>query len=183
MAYSEILRHDPDGILLAGPEGILLQANPAAGKLLGHAPPASGADLFAWLSAKLLDSEGQELGASALRQRLEGTEDPDALGFAVRGEPDRWLRASLTPIPPPPSPREAICVRLVDVSREHRAALALQRARDELEIRVEERTEALRASEERYRIVTELSSDASFALEVGEKGSCGCAGTPPRWSR
>jgi PAS domain S-box-containing protein len=176
VAYSEILRHDPDGILLAGPEGTLLQSNPAAAKLLGEAPPGSGANLFGWLSARLIDSDGGELPPGALRQRLEAIEDPEALGFAVRGEPDRWLRASLTPIPPPPSPREAICVRLVDVSRERRAALALQGAHDELEVRVAERTEALRASEERYRIVSELSSDASFALEVGDDGAL-----RPRW--
>jgi PAS domain S-box-containing protein len=176
VAYSEILRHDPDGILLAGPEGTLLQSNPAAGKLLGEAPPGSGAELFGWLSARLIDSDGRELAPGVLRQRLEAIEDPEALGFAVRGEPDRWLRASLTPIPPPPSPREAICVRLVDVSRERRATLALQGAHDQLEIRVAERTEALRASEERYRMVSELSSDASFALEVGEGGAL-----RPRW--
>ena len=176
VAYSEILRHDPDGILLAGPEGSLLQSNPAAGKLLGHVPPGSSADLFAWLSERLIDADGRELSSSALRQRLEGAEDPDALNFAVCGEPDRWLRASLTPIPPPPSPREAICVRLVDVSRERRVALALQGAHDELEVRVGERTEALRASEERYRIVSELSSDASFAIDVGEDRS-----VRPRW--
>ena len=176
VAYSEILRHDPDGILLAGPEGTLLQSNPAAGKLLGQAPPASGANLFAWLAERLIDSGGLELSAAALHQRLEGGDDPDALSFAVRGEPDRWLRASLTPIPPPPSPREAICVRLVDVSRERHAAHALQGAHDELEARVAERTEALRASEERYRIVSELSSDASFAIDVGKDRS-----VRPRW--
>jgi len=176
VAYSEILRHDPDGILLAGPEGSLLQSNPAAGKLLGQAPPTSGAGLFDWLAERLIDSDGLELSPAALRQRLESNEDSDALSFAVRGEPDRWLRASLTPIPPPPSPREAICVRLIDVSRERRATLALQSAHDELEVRVAERTEALRASEERYRIVSELSSDASFAFDVGKDRSL-----RPRW--
>ena len=49
-------------------------------------------------------------------------------------------------------------------SESDRAAEVLRRAREDLEQRVEERTRELRESEERYRIVSELSSDFAFAF-------------------
>ncbi len=47
-----------------------------------------------------------------------------------------------------------------------RARRALRRAHEELEARVAERTAALRESETRYRVASELSSDLSFGLRV-----------------
>jgi PAS domain S-box-containing protein len=47
-----------------------------------------------------------------------------------------------------------------------RSLRALQRAREQLEQRVAERTAALRESEARYRVASELSSDLTFGLRV-----------------
>jgi PAS domain S-box-containing protein len=57
-----------------------------------------------------------------------------------------------------------LALQIAAVAR--RAEVALRRSRQELERRVDERTAELRASEERYRIVSELSSDYSFALRM-----------------
>jgi PAS domain-containing protein len=72
IASREVLRHDPDALLLLTPDGRLLGSNPAALDLLGLGAPAPGTSAFALLAARLCEPDG-----SPLR--------PDALGWSARG--------------------------------------------------------------------------------------------------
>ena len=86
--------------------------------------------------------------------------------FRLAGDDERWLRVWFTAIPSRRGRAVALSLRLSDVTEAQRAAAVLRRAHDELERRVAERTEELRTSEERYRAVSELSSDVSFAFRI-----------------
>jgi PAS domain S-box-containing protein len=57
-----------------------------------------------------------------------------------------------------------------DVTDLRRATAELQRSKDELEIRIQERTAELRASEERYRLITDVTSDYVLTIRRDEAG-------------
>jgi PAS domain S-box-containing protein len=170
VATREVLLHARDGVLVASPRGRLLYANPAALALLDVAVPVSETSVFGLLGARLRDERGGPLDGRELVDRL--LRAPGGPGDAVvRGlAGERWLRVHPTAIPGRGGATAAISLQLTDVTESQRAAAALVRARDELERRVAERTAALRASEERYRLVSELSSDTSFGVWVRPGG-------------
>jgi PAS domain S-box-containing protein len=172
IAALEILRHDPDGIVLASPTGRLLYANPAALDLLELESPDPELNAFSVLSRRLRNAEGQGLEAGELALFL-GRQSAAAEGgtFRLADDGERWFRVQLTPIPSRRQPVVALSLRLSDVSEQQRAASIMRHSHDELERRVRARTDELRASEERYRTVSELSSDVSFGFLLKRDGS------------
>ncbi|MBW1686870.1 MAG: response regulator [Deltaproteobacteria bacterium] len=167
VASRQILHHDFDGLLIATSDARVHYVNPAAFELLDIETPPPDANVFALLAARLRDAAGGVVRAADLEERLR-REPADAEGvtFRLAGGDERWLRISFTAIPSRRGRVVALSLRLSDVTEAQRAAAILRRAHDELERRVAERTEELRTSEERYRAVSELSSDASFAFRI-----------------
>lgn len=155
-------QHDPEGLLVVSPEGRLLHANPAGLAVLGLDEEGPGRDVFGRLAERLRDSSGRPLDARRLRTRLERA-GPLAQGVRLT-DGDRFFRVQMTPIPSRRGEILALLLRFVDITE-------LRRIREALEETIEERTAELRASEERYRMVSELSSDGSFSIRVLQDGS------------
>lgn len=168
IALREIIRHDHDGVVLVDPEGFWLYSNPAASQLIGTEMAAVDHDVLATLSDRLLDPGGQAVRRDALASLLlrAGTASGPSLDL-YQAEGERWLRLTATGIPSRSGRVVAISLRFQDVTGQRRAEAALRQSRDELEQRVAERTAALRASEERYRMISKLSSDVSFGCRLG----------------
>jgi PAS domain S-box-containing protein len=171
VAAREVLRHSRDGMLLASPGGRLVYVNPAAAEMLALRSELHPPSLYALLDERLREPDGAPLEARALVARLLGQPGgpSDAVACSPGGE--RWLRIHPTAIPGRSGATAAISLQLSDVTEERRAAAALLRARDELERRVAERTAELRQSEERYRLVSELSSDTAFGCWLRPDGT------------
>jgi len=167
IASRQILHHGVDGLLVATPEGGVQYVNPAAFALLDIEAPPPGANVFSLLAARLRDAAGGAIQPAQLEEQLRREPaDAEAITFRLAGGDERWLRISFTAIPSRHGRIVALSLGLSDATEAQRAATVLRRAHDELERRVAKRTEELRTSEERYRVVSELSSDASFAFRI-----------------
>lgn len=168
VAEREVLRHHPDALLVTGLDGRLLSVNPAGRRLLGleDQPLEGEGDGYSILSARVSRADGGRFDARAeiplLAQNGEEVSLRDAVG--------RFLELSITEVPVAGGRAGAYALRISDVSRLQRAAAAVRQERDALEERVAERTRELRESETRYRAVSQLSSDASFALRLEAGG-------------
>jgi signal transduction histidine kinase len=143
VALHEILRRDPDGVLLLDRGGRLLLWNPAAEKLLETLLLEPDMPLFDVL-AKRLEAEpgGPRLsGAHELTELLTQSGECRPVFRYVGWGGERWLRLSVAPIPGRRGRIAVACLRVEDATREERAARE-RRDRDERAHR-EERAESL----------------------------------------
>ncbi|HMK65938.1 MAG TPA: PAS domain-containing protein, partial [Thermodesulfobacteriota bacterium] len=72
----------------------------------------------------------------------------------------RWIRAISTGKPEEREEREYISGVLFDITEQKNTEEALQKSHENLDLLVRERTEELRNSEERFRMVAEITDDA-----------------------
>jgi PAS domain S-box-containing protein len=161
-------------------EGRITYANPKYEEKLGA---GLGSDPLAWIHPA-----DRERTASWFRTLLgTGSSSPGLARWRQRDGSWRWLESTGRTFRSASGKLQAVvCSR--DISDHIRMEEELSHARDELEQRVNERTaklaevvveleqenaarlkveQRLRASQERYRTVSELSSDLSFAFQVG----------------
>ena len=101
-ALPEIIRHDPDAVVLLDGEGFLLYANPSAQRLFATGTIDPGQLFFPLLATYLTaDESGAVLmAADALAQRLTSPSQPSG-GHLYRfgSDAERWLRVDVTTIP------------------------------------------------------------------------------------
>jgi PAS domain S-box-containing protein len=168
-------------------EGHFTYTNPRYSEWTG----IPNADLIGTLGIELIHAEDRERTLAWFRtQRRSGDESPVTVRFRCRNGSWRWVEISGRTF------RAGEDLRIVanarDVTERMEMNARLQQARDRLEERVKERTAQLdravagleeevaerrrveyelRASEERWRNVSELSSDLSFALSRAPDGS------------
>ena len=161
--YRGLFENVFDGVYRSMPEGRILTVNPALVSMLGYdsAEELSNAsnvrDLYAnpeerayWV--RILDDEG-EIRNVELTLKCKDGQQVTVLENArsVRDEQGIVLYYEGT---------------LTDITERKRAEEALQKAHDELEARVEERTAELRASEEYLRILFEYAPDAYYLSDL-----------------
>jgi PAS domain S-box-containing protein len=186
VALAEVIRHDPDGFVVIDPDGFWLNSNPAASSLLGADLERPDTDVFALLAPKIRSGDGGELSRDELARAL--FEEPHSVEVELvgAGADSRWIRVAGTPIPSREKRVLAMALWILDISVARNTEKALRSARDELESRVAERTEelesavewlrnemnarrkaeeGLRRSQERYRAISELSTDFGFAFQ------------------
>jgi len=120
----EILRRDPNGMLLVDRDGRLVFWNPAAEKLLETFLLEPDMQLFDILAPRLEDAEtGERLrDAQELREALTSSPDARPLFRYAGWGGRRWLRLSVAPIPSRAGRIVAVCLRVEDASEDHRAA-------------------------------------------------------------
>jgi signal transduction histidine kinase len=143
VALHEILRRDPDGVLLLDRGGRLLLWNPAAEKLLETLLLEPDLPLFDVL-AKRLEAEpggGRLSGAHELTELLTQSGECRPVFRYVGWGGERWLRFSVAPIPGRRGRIAAVCLRVEDATQEEQAA---RERRDRVErAHREERAESL----------------------------------------
>lgn len=161
MRYRSILEASPDPIVIYDPEGRTLYINPAFERLYG------------WTPEELLDrridfvpDEEREPTRKAWQRTLEG----ESVRFETRrlntyGETlNIEVRTAI--LKDRDGKHTASIVIHRDIDRQKQTEAELRKYRDHLEDLVARRTEALRESEERYRIVLETSPDPIVAYDL-----------------
>ncbi len=133
-------------VLASGIAIVFAPAAAGAAAILVYRTARTGASLSERLLAPTLLGAALLLGATVLTVR-----PGEALPWALLGP---WVAS----IP--------LIMASGYAAESDRAAEVLRHAREDLEQRVEERTRELRDSEERYRTVSELSSDFAFAVRM-----------------
>jgi len=137
----------PSGLLMVGPDGAVRLSNQAARALLGYERPLQGMDVDGLVPGGLPD-RGTD---SRTARRADGTTVP--VDIASR------------PIELAEGPH--VLATLIDVTERLQAQALLERARDDLEVRVVERTQALeRSNEDLQQFAYAASHDLSEPLRM-----------------
>jgi len=175
-------------ILELDAEGRIEYANPRVTELLGYPHSVlEGRHLRDFVHPD--DEDGSKNLVASSSEELS---PPEAIRrWRTSGGDWRWVESVIRPFPGKDGQSHWV-VSASDVSERRRLEAQLRKSRDELEVRVEERTEelsqviqqlkreiaeretaetALRKSERRYRVVSELSADWSFEFSVSKAGS------------
>jgi signal transduction histidine kinase/CheY-like chemotaxis protein len=135
VALPELLRHDPNGVLLIGAGGRLLHWNPAAQRILEGLRLAPELDFFSLLLPELREAGGEAAEVDGpVELALHLCQEPlHSRGHIYRlASSDRWVRVSAAPVPSRRGQLAAITVRIEDVT----LLQQLERERHELEARV-----------------------------------------------
>ncbi len=117
-ALPEILRRDPNGIILVDRRGKIRYTNPAASHLLGNEAAVPSHDAAGLLGKFLqsVQSSSEKAGAWITRLRRDDAASPERALFRWSREPRRWLEVSAFPIRTDGGAPAAISLRLEDVS-------------------------------------------------------------------
>ena len=131
-ALPEILRHDPNGVILADEGGRVFFARPAARALLSDLALTPELDIFAELAPRLrLEGESRPVGDRGRLERLLFEAGAGGRGFVFRGRA-LWVGAS--PVPDRRGRTAGVFLRLVDMTDLQR----LQRERRALQAHLQE---------------------------------------------
>jgi len=137
-----------EGVLLIAPDGQIIQANPAAERILGLTRSEIEARNYVAPEWEILDSDRMPMppeemaGPRAMKEKrlvkdqIQGVKHPDGS--------ISWINVSVIPLINDNGEIQGIVGTFADITERKRAEEALQKAHDELEIRVEERTAELR---------------------------------------
>jgi PAS domain S-box-containing protein len=140
--YRDLFDLAPSGYLVTDPDGVIRQANRAAGDLLNVAPKyLTGKPLAVFVAPAdrnpfLAQLAGLQAGQPARTQVLRVRPRPE-------GSDERVAELAVVPDRDPGTGRERLRWQLRDVTVEHRTAAELRKLNAELEARVQSRTAAL----------------------------------------
>jgi PAS domain S-box-containing protein len=142
-----------DGVLLNDPEGRVLYANPALGAMLGYTPEELvGLTLF-----DLVDDEGRASIRERLERRRRGVRERFDFRLLRKDGSSVWVLVAARPAIGADGGHLGSLVALTDITEHKAMAADLRQMRDQLELRVSERTAALEAT------------NRKLALEVVER--------------
>ncbi|CAD5972293.1 Adenylate cyclase [Planktothrix tepida] len=163
--YRSIFENAVEGIFQSTPTGVYLSANPALARIYGYQSPEELMENLTNIQdllyvepqrrqefVRLLEEQGSIVGFESQIRRLDGqltwiSEN----AFAVRDEAGTLLYYEGT---------------VEDINERKQAEVALQKAMEELEIRVEERTAALR--EANHQLVREIAERTRIEVALRE---------------
>jgi PAS domain S-box-containing protein len=190
-AMQRLVENDPDALILMDSEGRGLHSNRAASELLGLELTQQQRDIPSLLAERLSDAAGRTLTRGEVMETLFPSElEVTNSRSPIRLDHSRWLRATAVSIPRRHDPA-AVILRLHDLSDWQRADQAARERGDSLERGIADRARELeaaieslrqeiavrseierklRSSEERYKMVSQLSTDLSFAFLIDADG-------------
>jgi PAS domain S-box-containing protein len=159
--------HSFDLVAEIDAEGRYSYTNPRYEEMLGH--PAGS--LIGTRSLELTHPDDREPAIAWFRALVAGS-DARLLLVRLREASGgwRWFESAGRVFRGPDGTRRIVATSR-DVTERMERRESARRNREELEERVRQRTAELRESEERYRAVSELSSDLAFALRVAPDGT------------
>ena len=123
----------PDGVVVCDAQGRVVEANPAAARLLGIPPPEPG------VAVSTAFARWPALVEAAERR------GPERFEIEIPGDPGRTLEADLTPVPDPGGKLSGQLLVLHDVTARHRSERDQRDANRQLASQIE-RIESLQAS-------------------------------------
>ena len=136
-----------DGILLNDTAGRIKFVNSRLAKLLGVRPE----DMIGKHIFDFMDAEGAEQARRNLARRREGHADRFDHRFLRADGTVMWSLVTAKPMYDAAGAHQGSLVAVTDISERKRAEEALRRARDELELRVRDRTIELKRANDRLK--------------------------------
>ena len=164
-----------EGVVVIAPDGQIVQANPAAERILGLKRSEIEGRNYVGPEWEILRPDGTPMppeemaGPRAMKERrlVEGI----IMGVKRLDGSISWINVSAAPLIDEDGKLEGVVGTFADITDRKRAEESLRRAHDELEVRVEERTaELVKANEalqaeitERKRLEAQLITSAKLA--------------------
>jgi PAS domain S-box-containing protein len=152
-----------DGVTICAPQGEIVRMNPAADRILGYSLQERAlplAERAALLQLRLADSQSSaSLEELPARRALRG-ETMRGVVMAMQNpqsEERTWISVSAAPVQAPDGSMLGTVVSFTDITE-------LRRARDELELRVQERTAELAQANEALQYQAHLLANVSDAV-------------------
>jgi PAS domain S-box-containing protein len=156
IARYAVLENMPDGVIVVDLQQRIVDLNPAAQQMLGRTVTAAigqpARRVFADWSTQ----------AEHCLERMEAEIEI----ARIEGETLHYYALHLSPLQARTGRNRGTLVVLRDITAHKQAEEALRQARDELEQRVQERTAALRESEEKYRALVENIHEVIYTLDA-----------------
>jgi PAS domain S-box-containing protein len=152
-----------DGVTIYGPQGEIIRVNPAAEKVLGYSPQERALPLAGRVKAlqiKLADGQSLASADDMPSHRALRGETVRSMVVAIRdsqSDGHRWISVSAAPVQAPAGSVLGAVVSFTDITE-------LRRARDELELRVQERTAELAQANEALQYQAHLLTNVSDAV-------------------
>ncbi|MBW2666831.1 MAG: response regulator [Deltaproteobacteria bacterium] len=188
----ELIERDPDAVILMDSEGCTLHSNRAASDLLGPELAKLDRVIPSLLAERLCDAAGRALSRAEVMEALFPLDLEATVSLGpVQLDRVHWLHVTAVTVPLHRREPAATMLRLHDLSDWQRADEAARERGDTLERGIADRTRELetavenlrqeiagrreierklRNSEERYKMVSQLSTDLSFAFLIGADG-------------
>ena len=155
--YRVFIESMNEGAVTMSPDGTILHCNSRFADMLGRPlHNIMGASFFDLLA----DKEGPGLQGMVRSCDMEGYKGEFLLGTDGKSIPVQLSARPLT------KEMDTFCVVITDLTELARAEKALQKANEELEMRVEERTHELAESRERYRATVASIGDAVIVTDT-----------------
>lgn len=167
--FRAFFEHAPVGKCMTAPDGRLEQVNPALCRLLGY-----DADHLTSLSfVEITHPEDVATSQECVRSLLAGERDTCAMEKRYRTKAGKYVWTSVTTrlLRDEHGKPLHFLTHILDIDDKKRAEAELARHHQQLERLVEERTRSLRDSEQRYRYLTELTTDYVFQLSAHPDGA------------
>jgi PAS domain S-box-containing protein len=152
-----------DGVTICAPQGEIVRINPAAERILGYSPQERAlplAERAALLQLRLADSQSLASLEKLPAHRALCGETVRNVMMAMRNpqsEERTWISVSAAPVQAPDGSALGTVVSFTDITE-------LRRARDELELRVQERTAELAQANEVLQYQAHLLANVSDAV-------------------
>ncbi|MCY0987515.1 ATP-binding protein [Nannocystis sp. ILAH1] len=160
--FHTLLQTINDGILVNDPDGAIDFVNSRLAAMLATTPEAMiGRRIFDYM-----DDESAAAARSNLKRRRQGSEDQFDFRFRREDGADFWAIVSAKPLFGPQGEHRGSLVAITDITARRRVEEDLRHARDELEVRVAERTEQLTQEVQERRRAETLALEASRTKSI-----------------
>ncbi len=165
-----------EGVALIAPDGQIVQANPAAERILGLERSEIEARNYVGPEWKILRPDGtpmppKEMAASRAMKKKRPVKDV-VMGVKRPDGPISWINANAAPLIDEAGTLLGSVSTFADITERKQMEEALRKAHDELEKRVEERTAELVETSEALQLEITERKKTEEALQVSEARYC-----------